>query len=199
VDPRDVLGGKAEEDNTPVLEVELARVTEKIEELAAELINGKVSALAAALRQLEERKGVLEVELEEARAKAARPLSGEWGEVKSVLEALDGAEDQVEARMRLRAALRRIIDSVWLLPVGRGRDRLLACQVWFTGGKRQRSYLVLHRPPMDNGRARREGGWWARSLAEVAGPDGLDLRDRDHAAELAAALEAIDLAALEGA
>jgi hypothetical protein len=32
----------------------------------------------------------------------------------------------------------------------------------------------------------------------VATPDGLDLRDRRHAAELAAALEAVDLAALAG-
>jgi hypothetical protein len=35
-------------------------------------------------------------------------------------------------------------------------------------------------------------------LASVAAPHDLDLRDREHAAELAAALEQIDLAALEG-
>src|SRR5262249_47632610 len=125
VNPREILGGKAEEDNTPALEAELTRVNEKIEEIASELLNGNVSALAVALRQLEERKVALEGELEGARAKAARPLSCSWGEVKSVLEALDNAADPADARMRLRAALRRVIDSVWLLPVGRGRDRLL--------------------------------------------------------------------------
>jgi hypothetical protein len=68
--------------------------------------------------------------------------------------------------------------------------------VWFAGGGRHRDYLIMHRAVRNNGSVRREGEWWARSLAEVGAPDGLDLRNRDHAAELAAALEQIDLAAL---
>jgi hypothetical protein len=39
-----------------------------------------------------------------------------------------------DVRLRLRAALRRIIDSIWLLVVPRGRDRLCVAKVRFTGG-----------------------------------------------------------------
>jgi hypothetical protein len=51
---------------------------------------------------------------------------------------------------------------------------------------------------MDNGKARREGGWWARSLAEVAAPGDLDLRDPKQALALARDLEKIDLTAPTG-
>jgi hypothetical protein len=68
--------------------------------------------------------------------------------------------------------------------VPRGLDRLCAIQVWFAGGKRHRDYLIL---------ARRNGQWWARSLATAAKASGLDLRKRSDAARLEKALLAVDL------
>jgi hypothetical protein len=87
----------------------------------------------------------------------------------------------------LRAALRRIVDSIWLLVVPRGQDRICAIQVWFAGGKRHRDYLML---------ARRNGQWGAWSLAAVTVPADLDLRRQADAAALEAELQNLDPARL---
>ena len=109
---------------------------------------------------------------------AASPTSEAWGEAKTLLAALDEAPDPTDARLRLRAVLRRVVESIHLLVVPRGRDRLAAVQVTFTGcppvsdevpvdpleGGRYRRYLIVHRPAKSNGKARVEGGWAVQSL-----------------------------------
>jgi hypothetical protein len=140
VDPRDVLGRDDGPDEVAVLSGEHARVEAKIAELEAELLRGDVAAVARVLRQQEERKRQLAGDLDQARRRAARPLGEVWGDCKSLVAALGEAPDPGDARLRLRSALRRVIESVWLLVVPRGRDRLLAAQVWFAGGDRCRSY-----------------------------------------------------------
>jgi DNA invertase Pin-like site-specific DNA recombinase len=199
IDPHDILNGDDGPDETLLLAGELAGVEARIAELEAELLKGDVASLARALRQLEGQKEELAGRLATARQKAAHPLSEAWGEARTLLGTLDAAPDPYDVRVRLRAALRRIVDSIWMLVVARGHNRLCAMQVWFSDGARHRDYLIMHRPPKDNGKARVEGGWWARSLASVAAPDDLDLRDQRQAEELAEALEQIDLAAVEGA
>lgn len=193
IDPHEILNGDHGPDESLALAGELAHVEAKIDELAAELLKGDVTALARVLRQLEDKKRDLSERLAEARQKAAHPLSESWGEAQSLAAALENAPDPAEARLRLRSALRRIVDSVWLLAVPRGRDRLCACQVWFTGTQRHRDYLILHRPPKANKSARQKGGWWVRSLADVARPGELDLREPAHAKYLEKALAALDL------
>jgi DNA invertase Pin-like site-specific DNA recombinase len=198
VDPGEVLGLDDTPQEIAVLEGQRERVRAERAEVKADMLKRYSSALAEVAYQLEARERDLDAELTRARQKAATPADQAWSEAHTLMDVIDRSSDPDDARLKLRSALRQIVDSIWLLVVPRGRDRLAAVQVWFADGKRQWSYLVLHRPPMDNGKARREGGWWCRSLAEVAGPGDLDLRDQRHAAELAAALEAVDLAALEG-
>jgi hypothetical protein len=94
--------------------------------------------------------------------------------------------------MRLRSSIRRIVTGIWLLVIPRGTTRLCAVQVWFTGEKKHRDYLILHQPPKANQSARQERQWWCRSLSSVAQPGDLDLRRRADAAKLLKALEAID-------
>jgi DNA invertase Pin-like site-specific DNA recombinase len=195
IDPHEILNGDSGPDESLALAGELARVESKIAELEAELLNGDVAALANALRVLEGRKRDLAGQLSEARQKAAHPLSEAWGEAKSLPAILNSAPDPEAARLRLRAVLRRIIDSIFLLVVPRGRDRLAAVQVWFAGSMKHRDYLVLHRPPKANGSARTTGQWWARSLATVVKPGDLDLRRREDARLLEEALAAVDLSA----
>src|SRR5262249_40872261 len=132
-----------------------------------------------------------------ARQEAANPLAAAWGESKSLLDVLDGTpeEGKNEVRLRLRAVLRRTTESIWLLVVPRGLDRLAAVQVWFAGGTRCRSCVIYYRPAHHFRRS--ESEWWARSLAAVAGPVDLDLRNPDHARRLEAVLQAADLTAAE--
>src|SRR5205814_6387939 len=86
-------------------------------------------------------------QLDEARQKAANPVGEAWEECKTLLEALDNAPDGDEARLKLRSVVRRVVDSIWLLVVPRGNDRLCAVQVWFAGGERCRNYVIYHQRP----------------------------------------------------
>jgi hypothetical protein len=108
---------------------------------------------------LEARKRELEAELTDAQARATCPASRAWNEFGSLLELLDKAEDPRDARLRLRAALRRMVDAIWMLVVPRGGDRLAVAQVFFAGGHHFRSYFIVHRPPRSNGRAKKPGRW----------------------------------------
>src|SRR5262249_37350206 len=119
----------------------------------------------------------------------------------TLLEALDAAPDQEEARLRLQAALRRIVEEIRLLVGKRGRDRLAAVQIWFAGGQKHRDYLIqkhrdyliLHRPPKGNAAPRTEGGRWGDSLVSAAAVEELDLRRVEDAAALAEVLGEMDL------
>src|SRR5262249_34270038 len=128
-----------------------------------------------------------------ARKRAAHPLSESWGECLSLSDILEAAPDQRDARLRLRSALRRIVDSIWLLVVARGHVRLAAVQIWFAGGKRHRDYLVLHRAPRSNGRKRKEGGWLVESLASAFEADDIDLRQPADVRDVLAWAESVDI------
>ena len=95
--------------------------------------------------------------------------------------------------------LRRIIDSIQILVVPRGRDRLAAVQIRFVDGERCRDYLILHRPPKSNGKAAQEGKSLKCSFADTALADDLDLRQPADVKQVAELLENIDLLALENA
>ena len=198
VDPRDVVGKKGDgTDVVMALSGELARVEAKIAELEIELLNGSVAAMAKVLREQEAKKRDLIENLAKAKQKIAHPLSGAWGEAHSLLGVIDNAPDPYDARLRLRSALRRVVESIYLLVVPRGLVRLAAVQIYFAGDGR-RDYLICHRPPHHAFGGDQEGQWWARSLAEQITEGDLDLRRSDHAQRLAAAMEQLDLAAIAG-
>jgi hypothetical protein len=178
IDPHSILNGDSGPDETIVLGAKLNRVETKIAEIEAELLHGDVAALAKVLRALEQQQRDLSQRLAEARQKALHPLSETWGQTQSLIDVLDNAPDPTDARLRLRSALRRIVGedgSIRLLVVPRGRDRLCAVQIWFAGGKRCRTYLILHRPPNANGKARTPGYWQVRSWLTIDERGAVDL------------------------
>jgi DNA invertase Pin-like site-specific DNA recombinase len=199
IDPRDILNGDTGPDETMVLAGELARVESAIALIEADLDeNGESPVLFRRLRDKEGEKKTLAERLAKARQESAHPLAEAWGECQSLTETIDNAADPGDVRLRLRSALRRMVDDIRLLVVPRGLDRIAAVQIWFAGGKRCRSYLILHRRPRGNASSHQKGAWWARSLAEVVRPGELDLRQSDHARRLEAALASLDLDAVQG-
>jgi hypothetical protein len=196
LDPREILKGD-EPDDTLLLSGQLTVLEGKIGELEAEMLTGDIAALVRVMRTLEEQRRTLAEKLDKARREAAHPLSEAWGDASALLKALDEAPDPREARLRLRAALRRIVDSICLLVVPRGRDRLAAVQIWFAGNEEHRDYLILHRPAKANASARTAGGWRVLSLADVVKLGPGDLRRPDQARRLEKVLGELDLAALE--
>jgi hypothetical protein len=199
IDPHAILNGEGGPDESQALAGELSALEARIatlEEIQAETPS---KANGRALAELEGRQEELAGRLAEARQRAAHPLSESWGQAHGLLDALDNAADPDDARLRLRAVLRRLVDRVWLLVVPRGQDRLCACQVWFKRDRGEvccRSYLILHRPPKANASARVDGGFWVKSFAEVAREGDFDLRNRDDARRLEAVLSQIDTAKL---
>src|SRR5262249_48094891 len=130
------------------------------------------------------------------RQRAAHPLSEAWGECQSLVDVAKSAPDPADAMMRLRSSLRRIIDSIWLLIVPRGRSRLVAVEIWFAEGTKHRDYLILYVPPLANQSARRDGNVWARTLADVGILGTFDLRQLRQAKALEAQVLALDLSAI---
>jgi hypothetical protein len=105
---------------------------------------------------------------------------------------LDSAPDKEDIRIRLRAAVRRTIEGVWVLAVGRGRVRLCAAQVVFAAGGR-RNYLIAFKMAHSRGAKRTNAVCRANSFAKVKLPDDLDLSDGQQAAELKTALAVINI------
>jgi hypothetical protein len=100
--------------------------------------------------------------------------------------------------LRLRTALRRTVESMYVLVVPRAGSRLRLCavQCWFYGGK-HRDFLILHKAGTGGSVGARPASWWARSLASVTDPAELDLRRREDALALEEELMEMDMADLE--
>jgi DNA invertase Pin-like site-specific DNA recombinase len=194
VSPAEVLGN-GDNGDLAALSGEWERLEASLAALGADMdANGESPTLLARVRQKEARQRELAPLLAAARQKAAHPLSESWGEAQSLAAVLESAPDPQDARLRLRACLRRIVESVYLLVVPRrprGRDRLCAAQFHFAGGGR-RDFLIFYRVPGFH----REAGWWAKSFAAPAGVGDLDLRRPADAKRLERLLAGLELNAL---
>jgi DNA invertase Pin-like site-specific DNA recombinase len=191
VDPDEIVGNW-EAEKVQELMGRLAEVEKRIRALQVALLAGDVQSVVEVLRQQESLKTQLAEELARAKQALASPVASAWGECQTLASVI---KEDPSLRVRLRSALRRIIESAWVLIVPRGRDRLCAVQVWFAKGSKRRDYLIMHRPHHANAATRKEVRWWARSLASVIKPSDLDLRRREDARLLAKALSAADLLA----
>jgi DNA invertase Pin-like site-specific DNA recombinase len=146
IDPREIVGTVGRPSEALTLAGELGGVETQIGALEVELMTGSVPSLARALRVLEDKRADLAARLAEAKAKEATPMAAAWGEAGSLLDALAAAPDKQDTRMRLRSALRRIVERITLLIVPKGRSRLAAVRVDFEGG-RHRDYIIAYTPP----------------------------------------------------
>jgi DNA invertase Pin-like site-specific DNA recombinase len=171
ISPRDILppanGGV---DEVLVLSGKLTENEGKTAAIEAELLQGgQVAALSRVLRQLEADHKTLVEQLAEAKQRKASPLGEAWTEFRNLAQALEAASDKEEARVRLRAALRRVIDSAYCLFTGRGVIRVAAVEVHFADDHkpgqpsgRRRCFVIFHEPPRGRrGKASRPGRtWW---------------------------------------
>jgi DNA invertase Pin-like site-specific DNA recombinase len=185
VDPKEILGQTKAPDEVMVLSGKWRGAEDNVAAVNDALdAHGETPAMLARLHKREAERDRLAAELAAARARAAHPLSESWGECKSLLAAAAGEK----GRLRLRAALRRVVDEARVLVVQRGRnERLAAVQFHFNGGA-CRSWLIWSRTFSSSGKARKAARWSARSFAEAGVAPGLDLRKRDHAVRLEKAL-----------
>ena len=120
VDPAEAVGKDDGPDEVMALSGELARVESSIALIEADMNeNGESPVLFRRLRGKEQLKQGLAARLADARQRAASPLSEAWGQMSTLMDALDAAPDPVDARLRLRAGLRRVVSEIRLLVVPR--------------------------------------------------------------------------------
>jgi len=188
IDPLEILPKKDRSgEKVLALSGRLEDVEGRMQRIKAKLLESPdVESLADVLGTLEGQRKAVAAELAVARQEAASPAMEAWGQCRSLIETMDAAPDQADARVRLRATIRSIVESIWLLVVPLGRDRLLAAQIWFKAGN-NRSYLILHYPAQGGFLESRPAGWRWKSLASTV-PGKLDLRKQADTAELEKAL-----------
>lgn len=194
IDPREVLDGP-DESARRATEVrgQLAEARARVAELQQQLeTGGEVRAAVEVLRRLELRAEVLARELADAEAEEASPVSTAWDDCHNLIDALNEAPNPDDVRNRLRGVLRRTVSEVWCLFVARGRSKLAAVQVWFTGGH-HRDYLILYRQGYRNVSGSRDSSWWVRSLALQGQTGDFDLRNCELAAELEQVMNVLSL------
>lgn len=173
IDPREVLDGANGHDNIVAIEGELGEVDAEIDRMNADMeTNGFSTNIGKQIRRLETRQAELSRQLADARQKAANPLSAAWGEVKSLLAALDSAADQEDMRLRLRLALRRIIARIEMAVFIRGKERTALVDVEFTGAHagRFRSFTIWYQPNHANASRKVPGKWAVESVAGQGKP-----------------------------
>ena len=190
ISPADILGEEREPESA-ALAAELAIKEQKMREFENAPIED-VPALVRIVTKLNSEAQDLACRLAIAKQKEAKPQSDAWADAQGLLE-LATDEDH---RTRLRSALRRIVDSMFMLVVPRRTHRLAAVQIFFAGGAR-RDYLI-HYWGAGNGR---DSGWRADSFDLAAGDKRragkVDLRNPQHARAVEAALQEMELEGAE--
>jgi DNA invertase Pin-like site-specific DNA recombinase len=148
-----------------VLKAELARTRQEIAQLTVDLSQGYSAAVSAVLRGQEARETALREEVEQEQAKSARPIERDWAEFKDLADTLAEAKDQADARLRLRALLRRRVREITVRIDRRGLDRILRAEVWFHDTPGGRACTIHYCPAVRY----RQGRWFAISQAEGTG------------------------------
>src|SRR5262249_54330051 len=150
--------------------------------LKVELRTGDIAALAEVLRDLDAELAEVKVKLAEAKRKEAKPVAEAWKEVRQLAS---GTEDE---RIRLRTAIRRVVESITLLVVPLGEDRVAAVQVRFKDTTRHRDYLIIHKVARNNGVGE------VKTVSTLAWDGELDLRDAADVARLEKVLATMEVA-----
>jgi DNA invertase Pin-like site-specific DNA recombinase len=188
IKPEDVLPPTVES-KALALAGELAAVEKRLLRLKALLREtDEAEELVQTVRDLSADRTRLVDALEAEKGREAAPLAEAWGAVKPLAEAMEEQGWSDDARVRLKAAVGRVVESIWLLvlPAVKGQDRLAAAQLRFkdSDSNQRRDYLIRVRPPKSNGKATVPGFWCVRSwtdeeLRKAMMPVQFDLRHAD--------------------
>lgn len=137
----DVAGDGGEARRVEALSARVAELDALIAAWTAKMDNpDTVDIVAAKLAELNAKRKGATAELAEAQREASSPVAEAWGRYRT-LAGMDPAEDTDDLRTQIRAAMRRVIESVYCLFVGKHNRRVAAAQVYFKSGL-VRSYLI---------------------------------------------------------
>lgn len=194
LDPASVLPPSAAgPSSADVIRAKLKNCREDVTRLKEELRAGFSKSLVELLRDAEAKEIALANDLQDELARTARPLARSWGELPSLVDMIREATDPDAARLKLRPALRAIVEVAHVLIVPSGAWRHVAVQFMFVGGS-TRHYLIAHRAAAN----RRAAYTGVRSFAETLPKSkGIDLRKPADVALVERLLAAVDVSKLK--
>lgn len=142
-----------------------------------------VDTVAAKLAELNTRRRAQAEALAEAQREAASPISEAWGEFRTLADMLKN-DPSDELRAKVRSAIRRAVESITCLFVGRDRFRLCAARVQFASGAHRDYVIKVQRKynRQEPGPPQVVSATWSDS------PGALDLRNLNHAKDAERAL-----------
>lgn len=182
IDPMDVMPGHdSAGDEVMSLSHRFEEASQRLREIEAQLAdpeNGEsIGVLVAAANKVGTAAKDLGRQLAEARTKAANPQSEVWGACQTLIEALDTAEDQEAARLRLQSAIRRVVTKAVCLFVRNGRRQIACVQLHLAGTDAIRTVFVRHRGELVNMKNRTPAYTsWATLKDEL--PGKIDIAER---------------------
>jgi DNA invertase Pin-like site-specific DNA recombinase len=187
--PKDFLPEREAEDGVAAAEGKLREVEAQLAAIEERLVGGEsVGVLERAAKKLEQRQRELRADLEERRAKANTPPKAAWGQAKSLIAALQSAPDPEAARVRLQAALRRLLARIDCLFVREGSRQIACAQLRFRDSPAVRTVFVCYRYPLVNSRDRRPAHLSWRTLRDEL-PAAVDLQKPKYRRVVRAVLE----------
>jgi DNA invertase Pin-like site-specific DNA recombinase len=194
--PSDVLAKPAKDDDPmAVWSVKLTIINRNLATMQQQASAAEdVSVFVPILQDLGRQKKEATAALEKAKGASASREGDVLGETQSLVKLLDDAEgeERETLRRKIRAALRRLVESAHVLVVVRGRVRLVALQLHFRGGKRRRDYLLAARQGTRSAPARMDG----YTLAKIVRKHDFDLRRLEDTVALEELLLDLDPATL---
>jgi DNA invertase Pin-like site-specific DNA recombinase len=173
IKPSEILPAKDAAEPDPVTEIQtaLAGIDAELKEATAFMdANGFSATIGKRIANLENRREELKAKLQDVQTRAAHPASAAWKEYGNLLDALEKAKDPKDARLRLRAALHRIVEHIRLLvmPVQGTCERLALVQIHFKDSLHVRLYALLHRPHISNKYCHKPDRTWSIALDVAA-------------------------------
>lgn len=152
IDPRDVLPQKSGVEGEIVsLRAKLAETEARLQKIEDELVQGDaVEVLVKAAQRLAQQKRALTEKLADARQTASSEQGNAWGNCQSLIGALEAAADKETIRLRLRSAIRRVVERIECIFVRKGRRQIACVQLHFLGTGAIRTVFVRYRAPLTN-------------------------------------------------
>ncbi len=192
----DIAGDNTRGNRVEALSARKAELVELVGAWEAKMGDVKIVDLVAAnLSRLTGELETVNAELAEAQREAANPFSEAWGEART-LAAMNPDDDTDEMRTRIKAALRRCIESITCLFCGSKANRIAAVRVLFKN-ERARDYLFVYKLSKSNGKSTTPASFRAYTFRQRATlsvmhydkPDtieftGIDLREPEDAAKI---------------
>ncbi len=201
IDTREIMPAtEAGADETVTLAARRADVEQRLARTKARLRSeDEAETLLDYVRELEVELKAVGEKLNEAKQRTAAPVSEAWGEFQSIREALKSAPDPDAARLKLRAVLRRMLESVWCLfmPEGKG-PRVAWVQVVFAGGAKFQNFAIVYRPRHGlTGGKEYPAAVRVLQLADIEARGAFDVRNENDARDLEELLAKVEPAALD--